>query len=122
MTNLYKKGDSDTRPWGTWEVLESSPNHCVKRICVKPEGKLSLQYHNYRAEKWSIVKGTAQVTLDDKNILLHASESVTIPVKTKHRIENIGDEDLVFIEIQTGKILDEKDIVRLQDIYGRTRE
>lgn len=119
MANLYRKGDNDVRPWGTWEVLDGDDNFCVKRIKVNPKAMLSLQLHHFRSEHWIIVKGTAFVTLDDKIIEVKADDAVYIPVNTKHRIENRSDKPMEFIEIQTGDNLDENDIVRFEDIYGR---
>lgn len=119
MANKYRRGDKDSRPWGTWEVLDGDDNFCVKRICVKPNGQLSLQLHHFRSEHWIIVKGQAKVTLGEKIFSLTADESVYIPVNTKHRIENETNQNMEFIEIQTGDNLDENDIVRFEDIYGR---
>ena len=120
MTTNYKKGDSDTRPWGTWEVLESAPNYCVKKITVKPEAILSLQLHNYRAEHWIIAKGEAMIVLGEDTLYRKKDEAVYIPLKTKHRIKNTSAvEELVFIEVQTGENLDEEDIIRFDDCYGR---
>lgn len=119
MSNLYHRGDKDSRPWGTWEVLDSAENFCVKRICVKPSGKLSLQLHHHRAEHWIIVKGLAQVTLGEQVFEKKANESVYIPAGTKHRIENNTSEEVEFIEVQMGENLDENDIVRLEDVYHR---
>lgn len=119
MANTYKRGDKDTRPWGTWEVLDADTNFCVKRICVTPHNQLSLQLHHHRSEHWIIVKGEAKITLDDEIVTKKTDQSVYIPVETKHRIENDTDENMEFIEIQTGDNLDENDIVRFEDIYGR---
>lgn len=119
MANNYKKGDHDTRPWGTWEVLDAGSTFCVKRITVTPGNILSLQSHNHRAEHWTIVEGEAVVTLDDKKIICKADDAVYIPVKTKHRIQNDSGRDMIFIEIQTGETLDENDIIRYEDSYGR---
>ncbi len=119
MATTYKKGDADTRPWGTWEVLEADNNYCVKKICVTPGNILSLQLHHFRSEHWIIVEGEAIVTLGDEKIVRKTNESVYIPVETKHRIQNNTDKNMIFIEIQTGENLDENDIVRLEDIYGR---
>ena len=119
MANTYKRGDKDTRPWGTWEVLDTDTNFCVKRICVTPHNQLSLQLHHHRSEHWIVVKGEAKVTLGDDIIVRKANESIYIPVETKHRIENATDENMEFIEIQTGDNLDENDIVRFEDVYGR---
>lgn len=119
MANNYKKGDHDTRPWGTWEVLDAGSTFCVKRITVTPGNILSLQSHNHRAEHWTIVEGEAVVTLDDKKIVCKADGAVYIPVKAKHRIQNDSGRDMIFIEIQTGETLDENDIIRYEDSYGR---
>ena len=88
MANNYKKGDHDTRPWGTWEVLDAGDNFCVKKITVTPGNILSLQSHNHRAEHWTVVEGEALVTLGDEKVVCKADEGVYIPVQTKHRIQN----------------------------------
>lgn len=119
MVNLYARGQKDTRPWGTWEVLDAGDGYCVKKICVTPGNILSLQLHHYRAEHWIIVHGEALVTLGDDKIVKKANESVYIPAETKHRIQNNTQQDMEFIEIQTGENLDENDIVRFEDSYGR---
>ena len=119
MANNYKRGDHDTRPWGTWEVLDSEANFCVKRIKVIPGGKLSLQLHHFRSEHWVIVKGEALITLGVKQIAKKAGENVFIPVEVQHRIQNNTNQDVEFIEVQIGDNLDENDIVRIEDVYGR---
>ncbi|MBQ9731635.1 MAG: phosphomannose isomerase type II C-terminal cupin domain [Alphaproteobacteria bacterium] len=119
MANEYKRGDSDVRPWGTWEVLDTGTNFCVKKIKVNPGGKLSLQLHHFRSEHWIIVKGRALITLGDEMISKKAGENIFIPEETKHRIQNDTNSDVEFIEVQIGDNLDENDIVRLEDIYGR---
>lgn len=115
----YKPGDSDTRPWGTWQVLDVGMKHAVKRIAVQPGKMLSLQLHHHRDEHWIIVKGTATVTLGDQILVKKENEAVFIPRETAHRIGNETTEPLEFIEVQTGGDLREDDIVRLQDVYGR---
>ncbi len=119
MATRYKKGDSEIRPWGSWEVLEALPEYCVKKIVVNAGGILSLQLHNHRAEHWLLVKGEGVITLGDKKLAKKAYDMVYIPVKTKHRIENNSLTPLEFIEIQTGEYLDEDDIIRFEDQYGR---
>jgi len=120
MTINYKKGDSDTRPWGMWEVLESGEHFCVKKITVRPNAILSLQLHNHRAEHWIIAEGEAMIVLGEDVLYRKADSSVYIPVQTKHRIKNNSDnKPLIFIEVQTGETLDENDIVRFEDNYGR---
>lgn len=119
MANNYKKGNHDSRPWGTWEVLDSGDNFCVKKIKVIPGGKLSLQSHRFRAEHWIIVEGEAVVTLGEDKLNKKADESVYIPAETKHRIQNDSSAEVIFIEVQTGDNLDENDIIRYEDVYGR---
>jgi mannose-6-phosphate isomerase-like protein (cupin superfamily) len=122
MTTLYKRGDHDNRPWGTWEVLDSEAHFCVKKITVNPNAILSLQLHNFRAEHWIITEGKAMIILGDDVLYRQMNDSVYIPVKTKHRIKNVSEtEPLVFIEIQTGETLDENDIIRFEDTYGRVK-
>lgn len=119
IKNNYKRGDHDTRPWGTWEVLDAGEGFCVKKITVNPGGILSLQLHHFRSEHWTIVQGTAVVTLGEDKITVGQNEHVFIPVETKHRIQNDTADEVVFIEIQAGDNLDENDIVRYEDNYGR---
>lgn len=110
----------DRRPWGTFTVLDEGENFKVKRIEVLPGKRLSYQKHAQRAEHWFVVQGTAKVTLDDREINLPAGEAIDIAVGSAHRVENPGEELLVFIEVQRGSYLGEDDIVRLQDDFGRT--
>ena len=119
MANSYARGQNDTRPWGTWEVVDCGQGFCVKQINVKPQGILSLQLHHFRAEHWIIVSGTATVTLGNLELTKNAGENIYIPVETKHRIQNNSNETLTFIEVQVGENLDENDIVRFEDKYGR---
>jgi mannose-6-phosphate isomerase-like protein (cupin superfamily) len=90
-----------------------------KIITVKPKGKLSLQYHHKRSEHWYIIQGRGKFTLGDAVWIYTAGDSADIPVGTTHRIENVGEEDLIFVEVQTGESFDENDIVRVEDDYGR---
>ena len=110
------------RPWGKYFVLVDEPHYKLKRIEVNIGGRLSYQYHNHRAEVWTIVQGTAMVTLDDKEYEYKAGEVVIIPLKAKHRIQNIGNETLIFIEVQHGTYFGEEDIIRIEDDYNRSSE
>lgn len=110
----------DCRPWGTFTVLDEGENFKVKRIEVLPGKRLSYQKHAQRAEHWFVVQGTAKVTLDDREMNVSAGEAIDIAVGSAHRVENPGEELLVFIEVQRGSYLGEDDIVRLQDDFGRT--
>ena len=108
------------RPWGSFDSLSNGKNYQVKNIRVKPGGKLSLQYHHHRAEHWVVVAGTARVLINDTSQLVTVNQSVYIPLGDKHMLENPGKEWLELIEVQSGSYLGEDDIVRLEDIYGRT--
>lgn len=119
MSITYQIGEKDTRPWGTWEVLDVGENYIVKRIQVMPNQTLSLQLHHYRSEHWIITTGSAEVTIGKKMLTAPADTHIFIPVKTKHRIANKTNTPLTFIEIQTGDLLDETDIIRFNDVYGR---
>lgn len=119
MAVKYAVGDADDRPWGRWEVLATGETYACKRITVKPGGKLSLQLHHHREEHWTIVEGNALVTCGGEVTELGPKSHIFIPLETEHRIENHGSVDVVFIEVQQGDHLDENDIVRLEDIYGR---
>lgn len=107
------------RPWGSYESVDSGDGFQVKRIIVKPRGKLSLQKHRQRAEHWIVVRGEALVTRGDETFRLSANQSTYIPVGEVHRLENDGTEPLHLIEVQTGAYLGEDDITRLEDSYGR---
>jgi mannose-1-phosphate guanylyltransferase/mannose-6-phosphate isomerase len=107
------------RPWGSYQSLDLGSRHQVKRIVVKPGGRLSLQKHFHRAEHWVVVRGTALVTIGDQEKILHENESTFIPIGEVHRLENPGKIPLELIEVQTGSYLGEDDIVRLDDVYHR---
>jgi mannose-6-phosphate isomerase len=109
----------DERPWGSFTVLDEAPGYKVKRIEVLPDKRLSYQRHEQRSEHWMVVSGTARVTLDGREITVPTGGTIDIAVGAAHRIENVGKEKLVFIEIQRGPYLGEDDIQRLQDDYGR---
>lgn len=119
MTIKYKIGEKDTRPWGEWHTTDVGETYIVKKIIVKPHSKLSLQKHTYRDEHWIIAKGSGLVRIGNNTVSCHANEHFFICKNTLHRIENNTDNELVFIEIQTGELLDENDIIRLEDIYNR---
>jgi len=107
------------RPWGSYENIEKGHRYQVKRIVVNPGATLSLQKHHHRAEHWIVVKGTAEVTRGDDTFTLSENESTYIPLGAIHRLSNPGKLPVELIEIQTGSYLEEDDIVRLEDIYGR---
>ena len=109
----------DQRPWGTFTVLDEGDGFKVKRIEVFSGKRLSYQKHAQRAEHWMVVQGTAKVTLDGDEISVEAGQAIDISVGSAHRVENPGDQTLIFIEVQRGNYLGEDDIVRLQDDFGR---
>lgn len=107
------------RPWGFYETIDDQEGYRVKRIIVKPGGKLSLQRHEHRSEHWVVIKGSAKVQSGDKYFTLNKGESTYIPEKSIHRLENSGSTDLEIIEIQTGRYISEDDIERFEDLYKR---
>ncbi|MEE8058177.1 MAG: mannose-1-phosphate guanylyltransferase/mannose-6-phosphate isomerase [Pseudomonadales bacterium] len=108
------------RPWGSYESLVIADRFQVKRIIVNPGQKLSLQMHHHRAEHWIVVSGTASVTCGKDEFILSEDQSTYIPLGTKHRLANSGVIPLELIEVQTGSYLGEDDIVRFEDVYGRS--
>ncbi len=110
------------RPWGSYTVLEESEHYKIKRITVRPGGRLSLQMHRHRSEHWVVVSGTATVTNGDKVYDVHPNEGTYIPMTTRHRLENNGRIPLQIIEVQNGEYLEEDDIVRFEDDYHRTEK
>lgn len=108
------------RPWGWYESLSEGDRFQIKRIMVKPGGKLSLQTHHHRSEHWVVVNGTASVTRGEEELFIHENESIYLPVGTKHRLQNPGKLPLMVVEVQSGSYLGEDDIIRFEDTYGRT--
>lgn len=116
----YSVGQKDERPWGGWAVLDVGNNYIVKRIRVRPGGRLSLQRHQHREERWMVAAGSVQVNLDGQVMHLGVGQSVAIGPRAIHRAENVTPFWGVFIELQLGAILAEDDIERLEDFYGRS--
>ncbi len=108
------------RPWGSYDGIDHGERFQVKRIVVNPGASLSLQMHHHRAEHWIVVRGTAKVTRGEEVFLMTENQSTYIPLGAKHRLENPGKMPLEIIEVQSGAYLDEDDIVRFEDSYGRT--
>ena len=106
-------------PWGSHTSFIDEAGFKVKQLNVDPAGKLSLQKHNHRAEHWIVVRGSAAIQLDEHSMTLDQGQYVFIPQNSIHRIENKSSEELIIIGVQTGKILEESDIERLDDVYGR---
>ncbi len=107
------------RPWGYYQSIDMGERHQVKRIVVRPNGRLSSQKHFHRAEHWVVVRGSAEVTINDEVKSLHENESIFLPMGSVHRLTNPGKIDLELIEVQTGSYLGEDDIVRFDDVYNR---
>ena len=107
------------RPWGSYKNLQRGSNFLVKEVVVNPGAKLSLQYHQFRAEHWVVVEGKAKVNNGKEEFILLENESTYIPIKTVHRLENMGESMLRLIEVQSGTYIGEDDIVRLEDDFGR---
>ena len=107
------------RPWGWYQRIDLGERFQVKRIQVVPGGRLSLQKHYHRAEHWVVVRGTAEVTIDERVVLVHENEAVYLPIGSMHRLANPGKIALELIEVQVGSYTGEDDIIRVEDIYGR---
>lgn len=110
------------RPWGSYTVLEEGERYKLKRVVVNPLESLSLQMHYHRSEHWVVIKGTAKVTIGDNERIIHENESAYVPKSTLHRLENPGKVPLEIIEVQNGEYVDEDDIVRIDDVYGREKK
>jgi len=112
-------GNVEERPWGNYHIIAKNKGYQIKEIIVSKGSKLSLQKHSGRSEFWQIVKGESKITIEENKHYLKEKEHIYIPKNTIHRIENIGKDELIFIEIQLGENLKEEDIIRLEDDYGR---
>ncbi len=110
---------TEQRPWGQFTILYEDETCKVKRIVVNPGCRLSLQYHHKRDETWKIISGIGELTLDDDRSFVYADDTIWIDRQVVHRIENIDQEPLVFIEVQTGSYFGEDDIIRIEDDYNR---
>jgi len=127
LVSLYNKADDPItrfhrqvhRPWGSYTVLEESGVYKIKRVTVRPGQKLSLQLHHHRSEHWVVVSGTAEVQLDKETRLLRKGESTFVRSGMLHRLKNPGVIPLEVIEVQLGEYLEEDDIIRFEDDYGR---
>ena len=113
------KKPEQIRPWGEYEILLDEKDVKVKRIRVKPNSRLSYQYHHKRQEQWTVVSGNLTIVLDDEKVFRSPGESIKIPLGARHRAWNETDEDVVFIEVQTGTYFGEDDIVRIEDDFNR---
>jgi mannose-6-phosphate isomerase-like protein (cupin superfamily) len=111
-----ERGD---RPWGYYLVLHEDAGYKVKQFVVRPGSRMSLQRHRQRAEHWQVVRGEAAVTLGEEVVRLLPGESIEIPLGALHRVESVGKENLVVIEVQMGEYVGEDDIERFEDDYGR---
>jgi len=108
------------RPWGYYQSIDNGERYQVKRIVVRPQGRLSLQKHHHRAEHWIVVKGTAEVVRDGETLTVHENQSIYLPIGCVHRLSNPGKINLELIEVQSGSYFGEDDIVRIEDDYHRT--
>ena len=111
--------EKSERPWGRYEVLQESAHHKVKCIWVNPGKRLSYQRHQKRAEHWFIVQGTALVTIDGKERTVGPGETVDFRIGVLHRLANIGQDEVIFVEVQTGSYFGEDDIERIEDDFNR---
>jgi len=111
--------NTESRPWGSFTILDEGAQFKVKRLTVNPGHSTSLQYHKHRSERWIVVQGVASVTLGSQSHIVCENEWINIPLKEKHLLANKGNKVLQLIEVQYGNYLGEDDIIRLEDCYGR---
>ncbi|AMK12115.1 mannose-1-phosphate guanylyltransferase/mannose-6-phosphate isomerase [Pseudodesulfovibrio indicus] len=121
-SSLVESHPTVYRPWGNYTVLEEGPHYKIKRIQVNPGARLSSQMHHHRSEHWVVVDGTAEVEVNNVPVILVENQSVDIPKASQHRLANPGKVPLDIIEIQSGPYLEEDDIVRFDDVYGRVQK
>ena len=107
------------RPWGTYTVIDEGEGYLVKTITVNPAQKLSVQKHNHRGEHWIVLEGKAKIIKGNKTLTLKKGETINIAVKEVHSLQNPYKSTLKILEVQKGDLIDENDIERLSDIYGR---
>jgi len=119
MSKIRKSDDYEKRPWGEFFVIHTSNDFKIKKIVVNKNSRLSYQFHEGRSETWIIIKGKAKITINDEIFFSKEGDTVSIPKRAKHRVENISSSDLIFIEVQTGDYFDENDIIRIDDDYKR---
>ena len=119
--NYFKKKNVFHRPWGSYVNLFNGKEFLIKELYINPNGKLSLQKHHHRAEHWLITQGNPRITLNKDTFIKKPNDHIFIPQKAIHRIQNFGKKPVRIIEAQLGSILNESDIVRYQDIYGRIK-
>lgn len=119
IPDAWRKPPKYHRPWGYYQILSDMPDHKVKKIVVYPDQRLSYQRHFHRSEHWYVVQGYASVTKNSTGYALSPGQAIDLPAECWHRVSNQGEENLVFIEIQTGDNFSENDIERIEDDYGR---
>jgi mannose-6-phosphate isomerase-like protein (cupin superfamily) len=112
-------GEMDTRPWGSWQVLDEGEGYKVKRITVTPGSRLSYQTHEHRAEHWVVASGRATCVIAGETVVAEVGQCLDIEIGVPHRIGNADDAELVIVEVMRGAYLGEDDIVRLEDDFGR---
>jgi mannose-6-phosphate isomerase len=111
--------EHEDRPWGSWQVIDVANGYKIKRIHVNPGCRLSYQTHQHRSEHWVVIFGIATCTIDGEVVTARPGQSVDVPLGAKHRLANLGEQELVIVEVQHGPYTGEDDIERLEDDYGR---
>ena len=120
-SNVGTNHETMYRPWGCYSSIANGNKWQLKTIQVKPKAKLALQMHKHRAEHWIVVSGVAEIEIDCNKKFLKENQSAYIPLGSKHRLSNPGEEVLMMVEVQSGDYLGEDDIIRFEDIYGRDK-
>ncbi len=116
---IFNYKDKEERPWGVFFILHDEKKYKIKRLEIYPGKRLSYQYHLKRSETWTIIQGSPIITLNDNIKTFNEGDTVVIKKGVKHRVENLGNENIIIIEVQTGSYFGEDDIIRLEDDYNR---
>ena len=120
-SKYFKKKNVYHRPWGRYVNLFEGKNFLVKELTINSKSSISLQKHHYRSEHWMVVQGNPRITLNKKKFFKKTNDSIFVPKGTIHRIENFYKTPVKIMEVQTGSVLKESDIVRYKDVYGRIK-
>jgi len=118
--NINTIGKTYERPWGTYKTLALEDGYQIKTITVNPKGRLSLQKHTQRREHWLIIKGSLMITVGNEIKNYEVGDKIFIDKEIMHRAENITNTPATIVEVQLGSYLGEDDIIRLEDVYGRS--
>lgn len=99
------------RSWGKYTLLTESKGYRVRKIEMDPGASLTMQMHYHRSEHWTVISGTGKTIINDRESIFTENQSTYIPMGVKHKLSNPGKIPLIIIEVQSGKYINEDDIV-----------